>query len=166
MTSQLALQLISGGQTGADRAALDYAIEHGLDHGGFCPKGRLAKDGKLDPRYKLTETETDTWSERTIRNVRAADATVIFSRKPLDVLLTTRRGSGSALTVRECQRAKKPFVVLSHYNDPAADAAELAVFLQQVSPRVLNVAGNAEDKAPGTYAHVLSVFHTLFRSFR
>ena len=50
------VKIVSGGQTGADRAALDFAIGHGIPHGGWCPKGRKAEDGPIDPRYELTET--------------------------------------------------------------------------------------------------------------
>jgi hypothetical protein len=55
-------KIVSGGQTGADRAALDFAIEHGIPHGGWCPKGRKAEDGPIDPRYLLRETPTSATS--------------------------------------------------------------------------------------------------------
>lgn len=152
--------LVSGGQTGADRAGLDHALALGISHAGYCPAGRRAKDGRIDSRYNLTETISDGWPERTRLNVSMSDATVIFSRKPLDVLKRTMRGSGSALTLRECARQHKPCLVLSNHSDPAADAAELLVFLQVYRP-IVNVAGNAEDTAPGTYAHVRQVLQLV-----
>src|SRR5262245_24993140 len=72
------VKIISGGQTGADRAALDFALERGLDCGGSVPRGRLAEDGPIPARYPgLVETETTNPAERTRQNVRAADATLI-----------------------------------------------------------------------------------------
>ena len=73
------ITILSGGQTGADRAALDFAIEYGLPHGGWCPRGRLAEDGPIDERYELTETPSHRYAQRTEWNVRDSDATVVFS---------------------------------------------------------------------------------------
>ena len=72
-------KIISGGQTGADRAALDWAIEHSISHGGWCPKGRMAENGKIDSRYQLEETPSQDYAQRTQWNVRDSDATLIFS---------------------------------------------------------------------------------------
>jgi hypothetical protein len=75
-------KIISGGQTGVDGAALDWAIERGIDHGGWCPRGRMAEDGVIPARYNLTETdETESWV-RTQRNVRESDAAVIITFDP------------------------------------------------------------------------------------
>jgi hypothetical protein len=71
--------LVSGGQTGADRAALDVAILHGFAHGGWCPKGRLALDGVLGGQYQLRETPSARYLQRTEWNVRDTDATVVFT---------------------------------------------------------------------------------------
>ncbi|MCP4451447.1 MAG: hypothetical protein GY809_08300, partial [Planctomycetes bacterium] len=71
--------IISGGQTGVDRAALDWAIEAGVAHGGWCPKGRLAEDGPIPSQYDLAETPSDDYAVRTHWNVRDSDATVIVS---------------------------------------------------------------------------------------
>ena len=73
------ITILSGGQTGADRAALDFAIEFGLAHGGWCPRGRLAEDGPIDERYDLTETPSRRYNQRTEWNIRDSDATVVFS---------------------------------------------------------------------------------------
>ena len=72
-------KIISGGQTGADCAALDFAIEHGIPHGGWCPGGRLAEDGPIDARYQLKETPSANYTQRTEWNVRDSDGTVVFS---------------------------------------------------------------------------------------
>ncbi len=73
------MKIISGGQTGADRAALDVAIECGIDHGGWVPQGRWAEDGPLPRGYHMRETEVTQLATRTEWNVRDADATLIFS---------------------------------------------------------------------------------------
>jgi predicted Rossmann-fold nucleotide-binding protein len=73
------LKIISGGQTGADRAALDFAIKHGMPHGGWCPQGRIAEDGPIDAKYQLHETPSADYVQRTEWNVRDSDGTVIFS---------------------------------------------------------------------------------------
>jgi predicted Rossmann fold nucleotide-binding protein DprA/Smf involved in DNA uptake len=73
------VKLVSGGQTGADRAALDFAIAHEIPHGGWCPAGRLAEDGPIASRYHLTETPGHDYAQRTEWNVRDSDGTVVFS---------------------------------------------------------------------------------------
>ena len=75
MTPQLLRKIISGGQTGADRAGLDFAIEVGVAHGGYVPKGRKAEDGRIHEKYALTELATNSYPERTKRNVRESDGT-------------------------------------------------------------------------------------------
>ena len=72
-------KIISGGQTGADRAGLDFAIEAGLEHGGYVPKGRKAEDGRIDDRYNLVELTTSSYPARTRRNIKKRDGTLIFS---------------------------------------------------------------------------------------
>ena len=71
-------RIVSGGQTGADRAALDWAIERGIPHGGWCPRGRRAEDGRIDRRYALRETPAHDYQQRTRWNVRDSDGTLIF----------------------------------------------------------------------------------------
>jgi hypothetical protein len=78
-------RIISGGQSGADRAGLDFAIEAGLAHGGYVPKGRKAEDGRIDEKYRLTELATNSYPERTKRNVRESDGTVIRTPNSMPV---------------------------------------------------------------------------------
>jgi hypothetical protein len=79
MGPRLILKIISGGQTGADRAALDFAIKHRISHGGWCPKGRRSEDGTIPSQYQLQETPSTNYLQRTEWNVRDSDGTVIFS---------------------------------------------------------------------------------------
>ena len=76
------ITIVSGGQTGADRAALDWALTHGVECGGWCPKGRKAEDGPIDAKYPLKETSSSSYLQRTEWNVRDSDATVLFSILP------------------------------------------------------------------------------------
>ena len=95
-----ALKIVSGGQTGADRAALDWAIAHGIPHGGWCPRGRKAEDGRIDGRYQLQETPSSSYTLRTERNVHDSDGTVVFS---VAAVLT----GGSMKTVRLARKHRE-----------------------------------------------------------
>ena len=134
-------KIISGGQTGVDRAALDAALKLGLPVGGWCPKGRRAEDGPIDNRYPLQETESFYYPIRTERNVLDSDGTLILTRgKPK---------GGTALTVKLARAHQKPYLLI----DLSAG--------EEVSPvrdwgrvhrvRVLNIAGPRESEAPGIY---------------
>ena len=94
-------KIISGGQTGADRAGLDFAIEKGLGHGGYVPRGRKAEDGRIDDRYNLIELSTSSYPARTRRNIEESDGTVIFS---LECLLS----GGTKLTWGHANKVGKP----------------------------------------------------------
>ncbi len=95
-------KLISGGQTGADRGGLDAALALGIPHGGGCPKGRRAEDGKIPDKYKLVETAGRDYSRRTQDNVRDADATLVFTYGPVT--------AGSQLTRSYAMYEEKPFL--------------------------------------------------------
>lgn len=156
MTSLRPSIVVSGGQTGADRAALDFAIAHGITHAGFCPRGRKAEDGRIPERYNLEETRSDEYPERTKLNIETADATVIFHPAGM-------ASRGSALTARHAKKLGKPCLILGAFPDVAADATQLAAFLRQHAPRVLNVAGSRESSAPGIGEHVLAVLAAVVR---
>jgi len=96
-----AITIVSGGQTSADRAALDWALAHNLPSGGWCPKGRKAEDGPIDPKYPLKETPSSSYLQRTEWNVRDSDATVLFSIQPTS-------SGGSKRTMEFARAHKKP----------------------------------------------------------
>jgi tetratricopeptide (TPR) repeat protein len=134
-------KIISGGQTGADRSALDFAISHGIPHGGWCPHARVGEDGTIHTRYNLTETPSSGYQERTEWNVRDSDATVIFS--------STETLTGGTLRTAECAKShRKPCLLLQRGSDPAQDAAKLLAFIQANNVKVLNVAGPSASKDP------------------
>jgi len=133
------VRIVSGGQTGVDRAALAVALARGLDCGGWCPRGRRAEDGAIDARFPLRETPSRDYAERTEWNVRDADATLILTRG-------APRG-GTAFTI-ECARALgRPHRLVDLAADP--DAAAVRGWLAELGVRVLNVAGPRESQQPG-----------------
>ena len=144
-------RIVSGGQTGADRAALDWAIAHGISHGGWCPSGRRAEDGPVAQRYALRETPSHEYQQRTRWNVRDSDGTLIISRA------AELRG-GSAYTVRCAERLGKPW----RHIHPGADSVEnITGFLDQHRIRTLNVAGPRVSTDPGIYEYVFAVLERL-----
>ncbi|MBS0317690.1 MAG: putative molybdenum carrier protein [Proteobacteria bacterium] len=135
--------IISGGQTGADRGALDFAIGHGYTHGGWAPRGRIAEDGIIPARYQLTELEGG-YRRRTRRNVEDSDATLIVNLGEL---------SGGTLATRVfAEKADKPCLVVQVDSGIAEDlAASVAAWLRRHDVKTLNVAGPRESKRPGVY---------------
>lgn len=127
--------IVSGGQTGVDRAAWDAAIELGLPIGGWVPKGRLAEDGEIPATYAgLREADSADPAVRTVLNVRDSDATLIFSRGPLT--------GGSRLTFDTAARLERPVLHVDLTNTPHPEAvASVSAWLQAIRPDVLNVAG-------------------------
>ncbi len=150
-------KIVSGGQTGADRAALDFAINHGILHGGWCPKGRLAEDGPIDRRYKLQVTPSSDYVQRTEWNARDSDGTVVFS---IAALLT----GGSKETVDLARQHRKP--VLHLWRDGGLSSPEQALrrFIRDNDIRVLNVAGPRASKEPEVAAFVTQVLEEALRS--
>ena len=136
------MKIVSGGQTGVDRAALDFAIRNGIEHGGWCPRGRLAEDGQIPDMYLLRPTASDDYSERTERNVIESDATLIITRD-LELI------GGTALTHRIALQHNQPVLVVSENDAQMTYLARLEAFFKAHCIRTLNVAGPRESEAPG-----------------
>ncbi|PHQ35784.1 putative molybdenum carrier protein [Rhodopirellula bahusiensis] len=134
------LWIISGGQTGVDRGALDAAIELDLPHGGWCPAGRIAEDGRIPDRYMLQEHASRHYPDRTEQNVIDTDATLILYRD--------RISGGTALTKRICRRETRPFLAVD-LASPKTAAKRIRTWLQDIRPDNLNVAGPRESNSPG-----------------
>jgi hypothetical protein len=145
-------KIVSGGQTGADRAALDWAIAHQVPHGGWCPKGRRAYDGPIDSRYQLKETPSGGYVQRTEWNVRDSEGTVIFS-------LAERLSGGSMKTLEFAIKYRKPHLHLSAASKEPSEL--LRQWITQNNIQVLNVAGPRASKEPGIAAFVQQVLHGL-----
>jgi hypothetical protein len=132
-------RIVSGGQTGVDRAALDVALALGIAHGGWCPRGRRAEDGRIPDRYDVREHESPDYAARTERNVIDSDATL--------VLTVGAPEGGTALTVRLADRHARPCLVVD-LDDPPPPASVVA-WLRTAGVGVLNVAGPRESTCAG-----------------
>ena len=148
-------KVVSGGQTGADRAGLDWAIGRGLPHGGWCPKGRKAEDGPIDRRYNLAETSSEDYSQRTEWNVRDSDGTAVFS-------ISKELRGGSLLTVELAPRLNKPVIHLWAQDEQTNHAQALRSFIENFGISVLNVAGPRASEEPGVYPFVSGVLDQAF----
>lgn len=137
----LALTIISGGQTGVDRAALDVAMERGMPCGGWCPAGRGAEDGPIDPRYPLRETPSADPAQRTEWNVRDSDGTLL--------LVSDAPSPGTELTHDVARRLGRP--VFEARLDVVIGPDAFRRWLQIHNIRTLNVAGPRESESPGVY---------------
>lgn len=151
------IKIISGGQTGADRAALDAAIEIGFDYGGAIPKGRKTEDGALPLEYeKMTELKSKNYTVRTLKNVMDSDATIIFTMG--------HTGRGSTLTIRSAKKHNKPFLHIDLAESSDIEAKKIIKeWLNEVSPTILNVAGSRESTSQGIYARVYKIFKEVFK---
>lgn len=135
-------KIVSGGQTGVDRAALDVAKELGCEIGGWCPKGRLAEDGRIPDDYPLCETETADYAERTELNVRDSDGTLILTIGPPT--------GGTAYTITCAQRLRKPYCIIDLSQETAPDRTQRWLEEQRIT--VLNIAGPRLSQSAEGYA--------------
>lgn len=146
------IKIVSGGQAGVDRAALDWAIERGFPHGGWCPQGRTAEDGVIDSRYALEETESAGYRQRTRQNVVDSDGTLILNVGELS--------EGSLTTLRFAERFGKPCLVVQ-LETGAEGTRQTLEWLRAHRIAVLNVAGPRESKRPGIYRQALAFLESL-----
>ena len=142
-----AVKIISGGQTGVDRAALDVALRHGINCGGWCPAGRLDEFGKIPDHYPVRELQGGGFSERTLQNVKHSDGTVVIYQVEL-------RG-GTEQTIRFCVALERPYQLIDASKFSAEDAAKLiADFVRKNKIGILNVAGPRQSEWPEGYDYV------------
>lgn len=147
-------KVISGGQTGADRAGLDAALAHGIPIGGYCPLERRAEDGCIPDIYPLIETRSPKYEKRTKMNVRVAVGTLVLNIGPLT--------GGTRLTVAYAEKIKKP-CLLVQLDEAGHATPEMAVeWLKVNGISTLNVAGPREGKAPGTYHESFDFLEKVF----
>jgi len=150
------VKIVSGGQTGVDRAALDAAMKRGVECGGSCPAGRLDEFGRIPDRYPVKELERGSFAERTLQNVKDSDATVIIYFRDL-------RG-GTEDTLSCCIELAKPHRLIDAAEISEKDAATMIVDLvREHNVSTLNVAGPRESEWPDGYDYayrVLDIFLT------
>ena len=149
----MTLRIVSGGQTGVDRAALDAALELGLETGGWCPKGRLAEDGVIPQRYPLRECHSSDYSVRTEWNVRDSDGTLI--------LYDTALEGGTLLTLELAKQLEKSHRVIQ-LKETDRLVSPLIEWILDNQIRVLNVAGPRESNSPGIYNRAHDFLLILF----
>jgi hypothetical protein len=150
------LRVVSGGQTGVDRGALDAALETGVPCGGWCPAGRLAEDGVIPARYPVTELRDAGYDERTHKNVEDSDGTLIVT--------FGRATGGTARTIELCEKLARPHLIV----DAASVALEEAVwravrFVREEGVGQLNVAGPRASGEPRAYEYAYALVRELCR---
>ena len=149
-------KIVSGGQTGVDRAALDTAMALGVPVGGWCPKGRRAEDGVIDLRYRLIETPDEQYAQRTAWNVRDSDGTL--------VLLFDKPSPGTNLTIEEANTLGKALLLVDLTTNP--EEMQVLGWLEANGILVLNVAGPRESEAPGIYEAARAFLDDVFGKVR
>jgi hypothetical protein len=148
-------KIISGGQTGADLAALDFAIQFNIPHGGYIPKGRRTEHGPLPLGYRLTETPDYGYLDRTRLNVLSADGTLVVSQGPIS--------GGSELTCTFAHRAGKNLLHIDLKEVPAFQASRnLLDWIKRNHVEILNVAGPRASKDPDIYTAVIGLLETAY----
>jgi hypothetical protein len=151
------VKIISGGQTGVDRAALDVALKHGIDCGGWCPAGRSDEFGRIPAQYPLEEVEGGGFTERTSQNVKDSNGTIIIYFRQL-------RG-GTEQTVRFCVEQQRPHELIDASKISVEDAARLvADFVRRHKIDILNVAGPRQSEWPEGYDYVFRALETFVNS--
>lgn len=157
-------KIVSGGQTGVDRAALDFAINNSIEYGGWCPKGGWAEDyptppGLLAKYGNLKETPSAKVNQRTKWNVRDSDLTIIVIEHPaLD------HSKGTEFTAVKAEELKKPIIFVDINNPP--DKKELESLLDTFQEgAVINIAGPRESESPGIYSKTSVLLHMLLKDF-
>lgn len=154
MENQLGIEkIVSGGQTGVDRGALDAAIACNVPHGGWCPKGRVAEDGPIAQCYQLTELDSRDYASRTERNVIDSDGTLILCRHAL--------AGGTLLTYRLARRWRKPLLRVRLERTIAYD--QIAAWINCHQIRILNIAGPRGSSETGLQQLTQDIVTKLLR---
>jgi hypothetical protein len=151
------VKIISGGQTGVDRAALDVALRHGIESGGWCPTGRVDEFGRIPEHYPLKELENGGFTERTLQNVKDCDGTLIVYAGSLS--------GGTEQTVQFCIDQQRPYQLIDGSKISAEEAAKLITdFVGPKKIDVLNVAGPRASEWPGGYDYAFQALDAFLDS--
>jgi hypothetical protein len=146
--------IVSGGQTGADRAALDWAIQNGHPHAGHCPAGRRAENGTIPLKYKLHETDSMSYAHRTRLNIEQSDATLI-------VVQDSGLSGGTLLTLEHARKTEKPHLLVTPENLSQAPLL-LRQFMEHHKVKILNVAGPRSSSSPTIYKITFDLLQNTF----
>ncbi|MEA2106371.1 MAG: putative molybdenum carrier protein [Bacteroidota bacterium] len=149
------LKIVSGGQTGVDRGALDFALDYSYPSGGYCPKNRKSEKGKIPKKYPLIELESNEYIDRTKKNISISDGTLIIKdNQPL--------GEGAMNTLELCKKDKKPFFI-AETNFQPEDYDKFISWLKINNIKVLNIAGNRESQSPGIAKKAFTLLEFLLQ---
>lgn len=143
--------IISGGQTGVDLAALDFALDNKIPCGGWCPKGRINENGIIPEKYPLKETKTSEYSERTEMNIKDSDGTLVFYSGNID--------EGTKFTLKRAMELQKPFYTIDINSEPEIDS--FIQWIRTYNIKTLNIAGPRESSSPGIYKSVYKFLDKL-----
>ena len=151
------MKIVSGGQTGVDRAALDAALESGVEAGGWCPEGRRAEDGVIPEKYPVKELPKAGYRQRTRRNVIDSDGTaIIYFGYPT---------GGTEKTITYCINERKTYVMIdADVLSIERAAKKIEHFIVEHSIAVLNVAGPRASGEPRAYAYARKLILSMLRS--
>ena len=157
MSDFLTLKIISGGQTGVDRAALDAALESGVSAGGWCPEGRQAEDGPIAEKYPLQELPDGSYKERTLKNVQDSDATIIIYFESIS--------GGTEETLLYCLNEKKPYLLIDGSGITEDSASKrIKHFIDENQISLLNVAGPRASKEQRAYEYTKQVITLMLKN--
>jgi hypothetical protein len=149
------MKILSGGQTGVDRAALDYAIDNNIICGGWCPKDRLAEDGVIPEKYPLTEASIKSYSWRTELNVRDSDATLVITSGLMS--------NGTELTKKMAEKMKKPLLIFDLEGNDNLKKEKFNNWLNENNVEIMNIAGPRESTSPGIYQKAYLLLQKLLQ---
>jgi hypothetical protein len=149
------LTLVTGGQTGIDRAMLDFCLDHGISCGGWCPAGRKAEDGVIPSRYPVKELSASSCNKRTAANVKESDATIIIFHREMI--------GGTLKSFEFVQKEKKPFLLLDlSVLDAEKAAVRLRKFIDRFEPQILNFSGPRESDWKEGYEYCYAILKLSF----
>jgi len=150
------VKIISGGQTGVDRAALDVALKRGIECGGWCPTGRLDEFGRIPDQYPLQELEVGGFTERTLKNVKDSDGTV--------VIYPGKLSGGTEQTVRFSVEQQRPHQLIDASKVSVEEAAKLiSDFVRKSKISVLNIAGPRQSEWPEGYDYATRALEAFLK---
>jgi hypothetical protein len=150
------MKIVSGGQTGVDRAALDVALKHQMPSGGWCPAGRRDESGRIPEHYPVHELPSADFAERTLRNVLDSDGTVVIYWAELS--------GGTEHTLRCCADHNRPHLLIDAAVMSATQAADaLDQFVQAQEINTLNVAGPRQSEWSDGYGYTFALLESLLR---
>jgi hypothetical protein len=149
------LTLVTGGQTGIDRAVLDFCLEHRIPCGGWCPGDRRAEDGPIDPRYPVRPLPGAGYPERTFANVKESDVTIILNKGKLT--------GGTAYSAEVANEFGKPLLIIDLSVMPAPKAADhILEFLLQHRPAKVNFSGPRNSEWKEGYGQCQAILRRVF----